>query len=56
MTMPFYPPTHATDLLNLSGCITRENDYYSAHGGSADIWTGIWRNSTGYRKVYHVFN
>ena len=52
--MPFYPSTDATDLPNLSGCITRENDYYSAHGGSADIWTGMWCNGTGYRKVHFV--
>ena len=52
--MAFYPSTDTTDLPNLTGCITRENGYYSAHGGSADIWTGIWRDPTEYCKVYFV--
>jgi hypothetical protein len=32
----------STTLLDLTGHITREGDYYSAYGGSADIWKGIW--------------
>ncbi|KIM74971.1 hypothetical protein PILCRDRAFT_688571 [Piloderma croceum F 1598] len=32
----------STTLLDLTGHITRESDYYSAYSGSADIWKGIW--------------
>jgi hypothetical protein len=30
----------STTLLDLTGRITRDSDYYSACGGSADIWKG----------------
>jgi hypothetical protein len=36
----------STTLLDLTGCITREGDYYSAHGGSADVWKGTWLKDT----------
>jgi hypothetical protein len=42
------PPT----LLDLTGHITRENDYYFAHGGYADIWKGIWLKDSEKRQVY----
>jgi hypothetical protein len=32
----------STTLLDLTGHIIRESDYYSAYGGSADVWKGIW--------------
>jgi len=46
----------STTFVNLTGHIIREDDYYSAHGGSADIWKGIWRKDTGNRKVSFGFN
>jgi hypothetical protein len=44
--------TLPSTLLDLTGHITRESDYYSAYGGSADIWTGIWLKDTGNCKVH----
>jgi hypothetical protein len=41
----------STTLLNLTGHITREDDFYSAHGGFADIYVGTWLNDTEKRKV-----
>ncbi|KIM76337.1 hypothetical protein PILCRDRAFT_826319 [Piloderma croceum F 1598] len=38
-------------LLDLTGHITRNSDYYSAIGGSADIWKGTWLKDTGNCKV-----
>src|ERR1700691_3660302 len=43
------PPS--TTLLDLTGHIIREDDYYSAHGGSADIWKGTLVQDTGKCKV-----
>jgi hypothetical protein len=39
-------------LPDLTGQITRESDYYSAYGGSADIWKGIWLKDKSNRKVH----
>jgi hypothetical protein len=41
----------STTLLDLTGQITRESDYYSAYGGSADVWKGTWLKDTAERKV-----
>lgn len=41
----------STTLLNLTGQITREGDYYSAYGGSADVWKGTWLTDTANTKV-----
>jgi hypothetical protein len=41
----------STTLLDLTGHITRDSDYYSAYGGSADIWKGNWHKDTGNCKV-----
>ena len=42
----------STTLLDLTGHITRESDYYSAYGGFADIWKGICcKNGMGNCKV-----
>jgi hypothetical protein len=46
----------STTFLNLTGHIIREDDYYSAHGGSADIWKGILLKDTGNCKVRFGFN
>jgi hypothetical protein len=43
-------------LLNLTGHIAREDEYYSAHGGSADIWKGIWLKDTGNCMVWLRFH
>ncbi|KIM73086.1 hypothetical protein PILCRDRAFT_733692 [Piloderma croceum F 1598] len=40
----------STALFDLTGKITRD-DYYSACGGSADIWKGNWCKDTGNCKV-----
>ena len=45
-----FSPT-STTLLDLTGHIIREDDYYSAHGGSADIWKGTLLQDTGKCKV-----
>ena len=42
------PPT---TLLDLTGHITPEDNFYFAHGGSADIWKGTWVKDTEKRKV-----
>jgi hypothetical protein len=39
--------TLPSTLLDLTGHITRNSDYHSAYGGSADIWKGIWLKDTG---------
>jgi hypothetical protein len=41
----------STTLLDLTGQITREGDYYSAYGGSADVWKGTWFKDTANTKV-----
>lgn len=46
------PSLASVTLLDLTGHITRENDYPSAHGGSADIWMGIWTKGSENRKVH----
>jgi hypothetical protein len=43
--------TLPSTLLDLTGHITRDSDYYSTYGGSADIWKGIWFKNTGNCKV-----
>jgi hypothetical protein len=45
-----FTPVPST-LLDLTGHITRDSDYYSAYGGSADIWTGIWLKDMSNCKV-----
>ena len=47
--------TTPATLLNLTGHVIRMDDYYSAHGGSADVWEGIWLKDTGKCKVSHDF-
>jgi hypothetical protein len=44
--------TRPSTLPDLTGQITRESDYYSAYGGSADIWKGIWLKNQSNRKVH----
>jgi hypothetical protein len=47
----------STTLLDLTGQITREGDYYSAYGGSADVWKGTRLNDTVKRQVcVTIFN
>ena len=48
------PPS--TTLLDLTGRIIREGDYYSAHGGSADVWKGTWLKDTVKYTVSLEFN
>jgi hypothetical protein len=40
-----------TTLADLTGQITRDGDYYFAHGGFADVWKGTWLKDTGKYKV-----
>jgi hypothetical protein len=42
----------STTLLDLTGKITREGDYYLAYGGSADVWKGTWFKDTANTKVW----
>jgi hypothetical protein len=49
------PSTTSTPLLNLTGLITREDDYPFARGGSADVWKGTLLEDTGKRKVLPEF-
>jgi hypothetical protein len=35
-----------TTLADLTGQITRDGDYYFAHGGFADVWKGTWVKDT----------
>jgi hypothetical protein len=39
-SVPFNDP----GLLDLTGSITREGRYPSAHGGFSDVWKGIWHD------------
>jgi hypothetical protein len=48
-------PTPSATLLDLTGLIVRVDDYPSAHGGSADVWKGIWPNKTGKCEVHLEF-
>jgi hypothetical protein len=43
--------TLPSTLLDLTGHITRDSDYYFTYGGSADIWKGIWFKDTDNCKV-----
>jgi hypothetical protein len=49
------PSPASTHLLNLTGLITREDDYPFARGGSADVWKGTLLKGTGKRKVLPEF-
>jgi hypothetical protein len=40
-----------TPLSDLTGQITRDGDYYFAHGGFADVWKGTWAKDTTKCKV-----
>jgi hypothetical protein len=40
-----------TTLADLTGQITRDGDYYFAHGGFADVWKGTWLKDTVKYKV-----
>jgi hypothetical protein len=44
----------STTLPDLTGHITRDSDYYSAYGGSADIWKGNWLKDTGNSRKVHL--
>jgi len=41
----------STTLVDLTGQITRDGDYYFAHGGFADVWKGTWLKDTVKFKV-----
>jgi hypothetical protein len=49
------PSPASTHLLNLTGLITREDDYPFARGGSADVWKGTLLKDMGKRKVLPEF-
>ncbi|TFK27549.1 TKL/TKL-ccin protein kinase [Coprinopsis marcescibilis] len=40
-----------SQLMDLSGCITREGSYAVAHGGHSDVWKGMWKRKDEEVKV-----
>ena len=45
------PGVPFTTLVDLTGQITRDGDYYFAYGGFADVWKGTWLKDTVKYKV-----
>ncbi|KAF5382664.1 hypothetical protein D9615_002721 [Tricholomella constricta] len=44
-------PSNTSSLLDLTGKITREGRYPSAHGGFSDVWKGVWHDDDRERNV-----
>lgn len=49
------PSTDPSALLDLTGQITREGRYPSAHGGFSDVWKGVWHSGDHEQKVHPYF-
>ena len=50
---PSSPPMRNRDIQvpDLTGHITREHKFPSAHGGFADVWMGVWHKESAKVKV-----
>jgi hypothetical protein len=47
-------PSPLMTLVDLTGQITQDGDYYFAHGGFADVWKGTWLKDMAKCKVWSL--